>query len=149
VRTVNEAACWVSGVAFEHGVPREFELRKHTYAELKALGLGAQAAQHVIKKTRDAYTTRKANIKAGNFGKPGSKRRTRAESKPIAFRREAAQPYDDRCLSLAVRRRNGVDLDDGRAAETRPLRLPGRTHDAPRVPQGRVRISSNATACST
>jgi IS605 OrfB family transposase len=99
LRTVNEAACWVSGVAFERGVPREYELRKHTYAELKARGLGAQAAQHVIKKTRDAYTTLKANIRAGNLGKPGSKRRVKAESKPITFRPEAAQPYDDRCLS--------------------------------------------------
>ncbi|MCQ1582093.1 RNA-guided endonuclease InsQ/TnpB family protein [Streptomyces parvus] len=99
LRTVNEAANWVSGVAFERGVPREYELRKHTYAELKAQGLGAQAAQHVIKKTRDAYTTLKANIKAGNLGKPGSKRRRKAESKPIMFRPEAAQPYDDRCLS--------------------------------------------------
>ncbi|RNL74020.1 transposase [Streptomyces sp. I6] len=99
LRTVNEAANWVSGVAFERGVPREYELRKHTYAELKAQGLGAQAAQHVIKKTRDAYTTLKANIKAGNLGKPGSKRRRKAESKPITFRPEAAQPYDDRCLS--------------------------------------------------
>ncbi|MFG2847023.1 RNA-guided endonuclease InsQ/TnpB family protein [Kitasatospora sp. NPDC048296] len=97
--TVNEAACWVSGVAFERGVPREYELRKHTYAELKARGLGAQAAQHVIKKVRDAYTTLKANIRAGNLGKPGSKRRIKAESKPIAFRPESAQPYDDRCLS--------------------------------------------------
>ncbi|MFB6675140.1 RNA-guided endonuclease TnpB family protein, partial [Streptomyces sp. NPDC056390] len=44
LRTVNEAANWVSGVAFEHGVPREYELRKHTYGELKARGLGAQAA---------------------------------------------------------------------------------------------------------
>ena len=47
LRTVNDAANWVSGVAFERGVPREYELRKHTYAELKARGLGAQAAQHV------------------------------------------------------------------------------------------------------
>ncbi|MEC4021138.1 RNA-guided endonuclease InsQ/TnpB family protein [Streptomyces sp. H27-D2] len=99
LHTVNDAANWVSKVAFEHGVPREYELRKHTYAELKARGLGAQAAQHVIKKTRDAYTTLKANIRAGNLGKPGSKRRVKAESKPIAFRPDAAQPYDDRCLS--------------------------------------------------
>ncbi|RAG86778.1 transposase [Streptacidiphilus pinicola] len=99
LRTVNEAACWVSAVAFERGVPREYELRKHTYAELKARGLGAQAAQHVIKKTRDAYTTLAANIRAGNLGKPGSKRRVKAESKPIVFRPQAAQPYDDRCLS--------------------------------------------------
>ncbi|WP_371619241.1 RNA-guided endonuclease InsQ/TnpB family protein [Streptomyces sp. NBC_00454] len=99
LHTVNEAARWVSRAAFERGVPREYALRKHTYLELKARGLGAQAAQHVIKKTRDAYTTLKANIRAGNLGKPGSKRRVKAESKPIVFRPDAAQPYDDRCLS--------------------------------------------------
>ncbi|MFC9618404.1 hypothetical protein ACFTWO_48525, partial [Streptomyces sp. NPDC056938] len=44
LRTVNEAANWVSEVAFEHGVPREYELRKHTYGELRSRGLGAQAA---------------------------------------------------------------------------------------------------------
>lgn len=56
LRTVDDRANWASGVAFEHGVPREYELRKHTYAQLKAAGLGAQAAQHTIKKVRDAYT---------------------------------------------------------------------------------------------
>ncbi|MFD7185133.1 RNA-guided endonuclease InsQ/TnpB family protein [Streptomyces sp. NPDC059904] len=99
LRTVNDLACWVSQVAFARGVPREYELRQHTYAHLKAEGLGAQAAQHVIKKVRDAYTTLHANLRAGNLGKPKSKRRLKAESKPIAFRPEAAQPYDDRCLS--------------------------------------------------
>ncbi|MGW2564157.1 RNA-guided endonuclease InsQ/TnpB family protein [Streptomyces sp. NPDC001514] len=99
LHSVNEAANWVSAVAFERGVPREYELRKHTYAELRARGLGSQAAQHTIKKVRDAYTTLKANIRAGNLGKPGSKRRTKAEMKPVTFRPEAAQPYDDRCLS--------------------------------------------------
>ncbi|MET7855105.1 transposase [Streptomyces avermitilis] len=99
LRTVNDAANWVAEVAFEHGVPREYELRKHTYAELRARGLGAQAAQHVIKKVRDSYTTLKANIRGGNLGKEGSQRRRKAESKPITFRPQAAQPYDDRCLS--------------------------------------------------
>ncbi|MET8629199.1 transposase [Kitasatospora sp. NPDC004669] len=99
LRTVNDAANWVSSVAYERGVPCEYELRKHTYAELKARGLGAQAAQHTIKRVRDAYTTLKANIRAGNLSRPGGKRRTKAESKPIAFRPEAAQPFDDRCLS--------------------------------------------------
>jgi IS605 OrfB family transposase len=99
LREVNDSACWVSSVAFARGVPREFELRKHTYAELKARGLGAQAAQHTIKKVCDAYTTLKANIRAGNLGPKGSKRRIKAESKPIAFRPDAAHPYDDRCLS--------------------------------------------------
>ncbi|MFD0061121.1 RNA-guided endonuclease InsQ/TnpB family protein [Streptomyces sp. NPDC127574] len=99
LRTVNDLACWVSRVAFARGVPREYELRQHTYAHLKAEGLGAQAAQHVIKKVRDAYTTLHANLRAGNLGKPKSRRRIKAASKPIAFRSEAAQPYDDRCLS--------------------------------------------------
>ncbi|MFE4776219.1 RNA-guided endonuclease InsQ/TnpB family protein [Streptomyces sp. NPDC056713] len=99
LRTVNDLACWVAQVAFAHGVPREYELRKHTYLHLKAEGLGAQAAQHVIKKVRDAYTTLHANLRAGNLGKSKSRRWVKAESKPIAFRPEAAQPYDDRCLS--------------------------------------------------
>ncbi|MGI5349982.1 RNA-guided endonuclease InsQ/TnpB family protein [Streptomyces sp. CA-250714] len=96
---VNDAANWVSGVAFERGVPREYELRRHTYAQLKDRGLGAQAAQHVIKKVRDAYTALHANLRAGNLGPKGSRRRAKAASKPVAFRRGAAQPYDDRCLS--------------------------------------------------
>ncbi|MEU4229927.1 hypothetical protein AB0F17_37005 [Nonomuraea sp. NPDC026600] len=99
LRAVNDAANWVSAVAFEHGVPREYELRKYTYAELKGRGLGAQAAQHTIKRVRDAYTTLQANIRAGNLGEKGSKRRTKAESKPVTFRPEAAHPFDDRCLS--------------------------------------------------
>ncbi|MFC9501059.1 RNA-guided endonuclease InsQ/TnpB family protein, partial [Streptomyces sp. NPDC056982] len=62
-------------------------------------GLGAQAAQHVIKKTCDAYRTLKANLKAGNLGKPSCKRYRRAIEKPIAFRPAGAQPYDDRMLA--------------------------------------------------
>jgi hypothetical protein len=78
---------------------REYDLRKHVYRDLKDRGLGAQAAQHVIRKTCHAYQTLKANIRAGNLGKPGSARRVKAESKPVRFRPGAAQPYDDRCLS--------------------------------------------------
>ncbi len=53
----------------------------------------------MIKKTCHAYKTLTASIRAGNLGKAGSKRRARAESKPIRFRPDAAQPFDDRCLS--------------------------------------------------
>lgn len=54
----NEAASWVSEVAFERDVKRNFALREHTYAEIKQRwGLGAQAARHTIKKTCDAYRT--------------------------------------------------------------------------------------------
>ncbi|MEU4479322.1 hypothetical protein AB0F68_14835 [Micromonospora sp. NPDC023966] len=100
VRACNAAASEVAMVARERAVYRNYDLRKHTYAGIKAdYGLGAQAAQHVIKKVADAYTVLKANIKAGRLGKPGSKRRRRAEGAPIAFRPNAAQPYDARMLS--------------------------------------------------
>ncbi len=103
LRACNEAATWVSAVAFEKDVKRNFALREHTYTEVKERWqLGAQAAQHVIKKTCDAYTTLKANLKAGNLGKPWSKRYRRAVEKPIRFRPEGAQPYDDRMLSWQI-----------------------------------------------
>ncbi|MFC3894536.1 RNA-guided endonuclease InsQ/TnpB family protein [Lentzea rhizosphaerae] len=95
----NDAAAAVSRVAFEAGVFREYALRKAAYAPLKAQGLGAQAAQHVIKKVSDAYTSLYANIRNGNLGPAGGRRRVKAESKPIRFRSDAAQPFDDRCLS--------------------------------------------------
>jgi hypothetical protein len=66
LRACNDGANWVSEICHAHGAPREYELRKHTYAGLKARGLGAQAAQHVIKKVRDGYTTLHANLRAGN-----------------------------------------------------------------------------------
>jgi len=50
----------------------------------------------------DAYSTLRAHIRAGNLGDKDSKRRVKAESKPIAFRLDAAQPFDDRCLSWQV-----------------------------------------------
>ncbi|MFF1255535.1 MULTISPECIES: RNA-guided endonuclease InsQ/TnpB family protein [unclassified Streptomyces] len=100
LRACNEAATWASEVAFAKDVKRNFALRRHTYAEIRQRwGLGAQAAQHVIKKTCDAYTTLAANARAGNMGKPWSKRYRQATGKPVAFRPEGAQPYDDRMLS--------------------------------------------------
>jgi putative transposase len=99
----NEAASWVSEVAFARGEFRNFPLRKHTYDSGKSRwGLGAQAAQHVIKKTCDAYTTLKANLRAGNLGRPGSTRYRRAAEKPVVFRPQGAQPYDDRMLSWQI-----------------------------------------------
>ncbi|QIB49134.1 IS200/IS605 family element transposase accessory protein TnpB [Streptomyces aureoverticillatus] len=98
---VNAAANWVSAVSYERfalkGSVRE--LRKLCYGGLKADGFGAQAAQHIIKRVADAYTTLRANIRAGNLGPETSKRRRKAESKPIVFRLHAAHTYDDRCLS--------------------------------------------------
>ncbi|MFM9589120.1 RNA-guided endonuclease InsQ/TnpB family protein [Streptomyces scabiei] len=102
----NEAATWAASVAFEKNVRRPLELRKHTYTEVRSRwGLGAQAAQHAIKKTCDAYTTLKANLRAGRYGRPGSQRYARIAGKPVVFRPEAAQPYDDRMLSWQHERR--------------------------------------------
>jgi putative transposase len=101
LHAVNDAANWVSSMAFEcFGIKgREAPLRKLCYGELRARGFGAQAAQHIIKRAVDAYTTLRANVRAGNLGPQGSKRRRKAESKPIAFRPDAAHTFDDRCLS--------------------------------------------------
>ena len=101
LHAANEAANRVSALSFERfglkGAVRE--LRKLCYSELKTRGFGAQAAQHIIKRVADSYTTLRANIRAGNLGPEGSKRRRKAESKPITFRPDAAHTYDDRCLS--------------------------------------------------
>lgn len=66
---------------------------------MKAAGLSAQPALHVIRKVADAYSARAANLRAGRYGRPDSASRSNAESKPISFRLDAAQPFDDRSLS--------------------------------------------------
>ncbi|MQM26238.1 RNA-guided endonuclease InsQ/TnpB family protein [Glycomyces albidus] len=101
LHAANEAANRVSADTFAHcGLKASVkELRSRCYGELKDAGFGAQAAQHVIKRVADAYTTLRANIKAGNLGAPKSKRRRKAESKPVRFRPDAAHTFDDRCLS--------------------------------------------------
>ncbi|PRX46799.1 IS605 OrfB family transposase [Nonomuraea fuscirosea] len=103
LRAVNAAACHVSAQAYDQQTFRNYDLRKRTYTHIKdRYALAAQAAQHVIKKVADAYATLRANLRAGNLGQEGSPRRTRATSKPITFRPDAAQPYDDRCLSWQI-----------------------------------------------
>ncbi|MEV0901864.1 transposase [Actinoplanes sp. NPDC049802] len=100
LRACNTAASEVAALARKIGCYRNYQMRRHTYDEIKAdYGLGAQAAQHVIKKVCDAYKTLKTNLRNGRYGKPGSKRRRTVETNPIAFRWDAAQPYDARMLS--------------------------------------------------
>jgi putative transposase len=101
----NEAAGLVSAQAFGMRVTSKLSLQRLVYGDLKAMGLSAQPAIHVARKVSGAYATLRANIRAGNLGEPGSKRRVNAESKPITFRADAAQPYDDRCLSWQPGRR--------------------------------------------
>ncbi|MGW6545504.1 RNA-guided endonuclease InsQ/TnpB family protein [Streptomyces massasporeus] len=100
LRACNEAARWVSEVAFTSDAFKNFTLRKQCYAEVRVRwGLGAQAAQHVIKKVSDAYTVLRAKLNACSGGEKGSRRSRRTVHRPITFRAESAQPYDDRMLS--------------------------------------------------
>ncbi|MEV4376251.1 transposase [Streptosporangium sp. NPDC049644] len=103
---VNAAATWVSALAHQRRVFRNYDLRKHAYGQIKDdYRLAAQAAQHVVKKVTDAYATLHANVRNGNLGRPGSVRRERALATPIVFRPGAAQPFDDRCLSWQMEAR--------------------------------------------
>jgi putative transposase len=101
----NQAANLASAQALRMRVTSKQSLQRMIYRELKAMGLSAQPAIHVIRKVADAYAALRANVRAGNLGDPGSQRRVRAESKPITFRADAAQPFDDRCLSWQLDRR--------------------------------------------
>ncbi|MFI8791417.1 hypothetical protein [Streptomyces sp. NPDC055105] len=94
----NEAATRVSQVAFETSSAISPCVSTPTQVRDRWM-LGAQAAPHVIKKTCDSYRTLRANLTAGNLGRPSSKRCRRATEKPIALRPAGAQPYDDRMLS--------------------------------------------------
>lgn len=98
----NQAANYTSRRMFETKTRGRVKARKLVYQDLKAMGLSAQPAQQVARKTADAYTTLKANLLAGNYGPAGSKRRAKVESSPVAFHKGAAQPFDDRCLSWQI-----------------------------------------------
>lgn len=100
LRTCNTAASWLSERMSTDQVFRKFDVQKRFYAELRErFGLAAQPAIRVIGKTVDAYATLRANLKAGNYGPPGSERRRKVEETSIRFRPHAAQPFDARCLS--------------------------------------------------
>jgi putative transposase len=75
----NQAANLGSEIAWQRGAFRPYDLQQLAYGPIRALGLSAQPAVRVIKKVADAYTL--------------DRRTTRT------FRADAAQPYDDRCLS--------------------------------------------------
>ncbi|MFC0004470.1 RNA-guided endonuclease InsQ/TnpB family protein [Micromonospora siamensis] len=99
LKLCNEGANIASAEAFKRRIHAKRELQRLTYGRLKVLGLSAQPAIQVARKVAGAYATLNGKIRAGNLGQLGSKRRIKAESKPIQFRHDAAQPFDDRCLS--------------------------------------------------
>ncbi|MEU6145848.1 transposase [Streptomyces sp. NPDC047081] len=100
LRVCNRAAAYASQVAFDKGLKDRNGLQKEVYGDLKAtFGLSAQPAVRVVKKAVDAYTALKAGLRAGKLGVPTSRRYRKAVGSAIVFRPEAAQPFDDRCLS--------------------------------------------------
>ncbi|WP_405472134.1 RNA-guided endonuclease InsQ/TnpB family protein [Streptomyces canus] len=100
LRACNRAATYASQVAFAKSLKDRNGLQKEVYADLKAaFGLSAQPVVRAVKKVVDAYAALKAGLQSGNLGPPTSKRYRKAVGTPIVFRPEAAQPFDDRCLS--------------------------------------------------
>ncbi|MFF0309722.1 RNA-guided endonuclease InsQ/TnpB family protein [Streptosporangium sp. NPDC004379] len=99
LHAVNAAATAVSRTAHRTSTFGVYDLRRRTYGDLRADGLSAQTAQHVIKKVTDAYAALRGLIRTGRLK---GKRPSKAESTPIAFRPEAAHPFDDRCLSWRI-----------------------------------------------
>lgn len=98
----NDTANLVSAIAHRERVFRGRDLRAITYAQARQhAGLGSQVAQSCIRKVADSYTTLRANVRNGRYGKPGSAQRQKVEANPIRFRELSAQPFDDRCLSWA------------------------------------------------
>jgi transposase len=104
LHTCNTGANQVSALAFERfGLAvRQYDLHHLAYYRLRAQGLAAQAAMHVIKRVADAYATLRGSIRNGRLGGPESRRRRKATSKPLTFRPDAAQTYDDRNLSWQI-----------------------------------------------
>jgi hypothetical protein len=109
------------------GIPQAWRAERW-YRELRdRFGLSAQPAIRVIAKVADAYATLRANVRAGNYGGPGSKRRRKIEATPIRFRPDAAQPFDARCLSwqLPESGRDGTVSIWTTARRMRDVRLVG------------------------
>ncbi|MEU4998207.1 transposase [Streptomyces sp. NPDC021622] len=100
LRACNRAADYASTIAFEQSLTSRNDLQRAVYTDVKAtFGLSAQPAVRAVKKVVDAYATLKAQLKTGRLGPAHSKRYRKATTSPIAFRTDAAQPFDDRCLS--------------------------------------------------
>jgi IS605 OrfB family transposase len=85
LRACNAAAQMVSDLAWDRRIFRRFSLQQVAYGQVKDMGLGAQAAIHVVRKVADAY----------NSGDPKFRR-----SRHRRFRWSSAQPYDARNLSF-------------------------------------------------
>lgn len=91
----NEACNWISAQAWETKTLGHYAMQKLVYYEVRGrFGLTAQAAIRCIAKVADAYKTFKG--------------------KQRAFRKHAAQPYDDRIFRLISDNRLSIWLLGGR-----------------------------------
>lgn len=98
----NEACTWLAATGFEAQTFRQYDLQKLAYVSLKErFGLTAQAAVRTIAKVADAFKCS----------------RTKA---PI-FRKDAAQPYDDRIIRFT--RDGAVNLWTVEGRMTLPLAI--------------------------
>lgn len=99
----NAAANHCATVVQEQKPRTAIDLQKLVYTDVKTMfGLSAQPAIHASKKAFDAHKTRQALIKTGRMGAKGSHRRARIEGKQVEVRKDAAQSFDDRCLSYQI-----------------------------------------------
>ncbi|MFD6891254.1 hypothetical protein [Streptomyces sp. NPDC059957] len=155
LRVANDAANWLSLYAQCREGERDrsrMRLQTAAYQELKARGLSAQPALHVIRKVADAYKSRTANMKAGNYGRKDSERYRRIAHTPIRFRPTAAQAYDDRCLSWLNTKPEGflgVDLGIANIATTSDAGEPFTGKELNKYRRRQVRIRAELQARGT
>ena len=98
----NKAANEISEYAYKNNVKRKYDLHYAQYTRVKELGLAAQATVRTIAKVADAYTTQTGSIKSGALK---GKRKAKALSKPITFRKDAGQAFDRNNLSYSLEHR--------------------------------------------
>lgn len=98
----NKAANELSEYAYKNNVKRKYDLHYAQYTRVKELGLAAQATVRTIAKVADAYTTQTSSIKSGALK---GKRKAKALSKPITFRKDAGQAFDRNNLSYSLEHR--------------------------------------------
>lgn len=99
LKLCNRAANHVSRRAFVTNVKAKAPLQRLVYSEVKAMGLSAQPAIHCVRKVAEAYASSPGHLGAGGRGRASARHRTSLQSTPVRFREDAAQPFDDRCLS--------------------------------------------------
>ncbi len=98
LKLCNQAACHASRRAFATGIRGKTALQAGL-RRVEGDGPVGAVAIHCVRKVAGAYATLAENLKADNYGPQGSRRRAAVEGAAVRFRKDAAQPFDDRSLS--------------------------------------------------